>query len=439
MFARPKGIYMNQVVATDAARAATLAVLERLNRGYAPRDFAVRFWDGSTVEPEPGEPARFTLVLNHPGALRLMLWPFNKASVGEAYIYDDIDLEGDLRSFFRLMAHWQLHKLSALEKAGLFRKLLALPSTGGKPRPERAAKLPGSQRSLARDQRAVQYHYDDPPSSFFALFLDKYMLYTCGYFADPSEDIDTAQERKLDYICRKLRLKPGERLIDIGCGWGGLITYAAKHYGVRSFGVTVCGQQVEWAKRRIAELGVGDRCEVKFQDYRELSEAEPFDKAVCVGLTEHLGEKMLPTLFGKVYRLLKPGGVYLHHGIMFRPYTPYPPWRAFGLKYVFPDGEIIPIPQMLDHLAAAGFEIRDTESLREHYYHTLGCWLARLEANHAEAVRLTDEICYRIHRIYLAGAQQGFKTALYNLHQTLVVKSGEDFSGLPLSRGDWYR
>jgi len=264
------------------------------------------------------------------------------------------------------------------------------------------------------------------------------MQYTCGYFADESETIDQAQERKLDYICRKLRLKPGERLIDFGCGWGGLITFAAKNYGVKAVGVSISQEQIRWTNREIEKEGLGGRCRIENMDYRKVPESEQFDKAVSVGFTEHLGEKMMPTLFAKVWRLLRPGGQYLHHAISFRPNTPYPDWRAFALKYVFPDGELVPITKTVTLLAAAGFEIRDVESLREHYMWTLRCWLRRLEENHAEAVRLTDEVNYRIFRIYFAGAFEGFRRGLYNLNQTLVVKSGEDVSGLPLTRGEWY-
>jgi cyclopropane-fatty-acyl-phospholipid synthase len=416
------------------------AFLLRLIDGYSPRDFAVRFWDGSTRDPDPGQPARFTLVVRHPGALRQMFWPFNKASVGEAYIYDDVDIEGDIDAFFKLTRFLDRRRsaLTAWQKLGLFRQMLAMPNESRARRGRQGVKLSGSQRTPQRDRQAIEYHYDGPPGEFFALFLDRYMQYTCGYFANPDEDIDTAQERKLDYICRKLRLKPGERLIDFGCGWGGLITYAAKHYGVHALGVSISNEQIKWTNREIERMGVQDRCRIEYCDYRAMPEDQSFDKAVSVGFIEHLGEKMMPTFFGKVGRLLRHQGLYLHHAITFKPFTPLPPWRAFALKYVFPDGELVPIHRTVHHLAAAGFEVRDVESLREHYISTLQCWLRRLEENHAEAARLTDEVNYRIFRIYFAGAIQGFRFGLYNLYQTLVVKSGDTVSGLPLTRADWY-
>ncbi|HWY86844.1 MAG TPA: cyclopropane-fatty-acyl-phospholipid synthase family protein [Gemmataceae bacterium] len=429
---------MSQSTLSPTVAGPSLTFLRHLLEGYGPRDFAIRFWDGTSIEPDAGQSAQFTLVLHHAGSVRQMFWPFNKSAMGEAYIYNDFDIEGDMQAFMDLTKYLRERRFSALQKLGLLRQLMAMPNT---PRPRtgrQGAQLQGGKRSADRDRQAIEYHYDGQPAEFFALFLDRYMQYTCGYFADESESIDQAQERKLDYICRKLRLKPGERLIDFGCGWGGLITFAAKNYGVKAVGVSISQEQIRWTNREIDRFGVRDRCRIENLDYRKVPETELFDKAVSVGFIEHLGEKMMPTFFGKVWRLLRPQGLYLHHGITFRPNTPFPSWRAFALKYVFPDGELVPITKTVHHLAAAGFEIRDVESLREHYIYTLRCWLRRLEENHAEAVRLTDEVNYRIFRIYFAGAIQGFRTALYNLNQTLVVKSGDNVSGLPLTRAAWY-
>ena len=414
----------------------SLTFLQELSEG-APRDFAVRFWNGWVWEPDGGREPRCTIVLKHPGAVRQMFWQPNKAAFGEAYIYDDFDIEGDILAIFPWIRYLQLHKPRGLAHLRKALQVLKMPIQSTRERNSASAKLAGRQHSESRDQQAVRYHYDRPPE-FYALFLDRRMQYSCGYFAHENDDIETAQEQKLDYICRKLRLQPGERLIDFGCGWGGLITFAAKHYGVQAVGVTISKEQFARAQRRIRDEGLEDRCRVELCDYRNVPESEQFDKAVSVGFIEHLGERMMPTFFGKVRRMLRPGGLYLHHGITLKPFSTYPDWRAFTLKYVFPDGELAPIDRTVSQLAKAGFEVRDVESLREHYMLTLERWLRRLEQSPEQVKALTDEVTYRIYRIYLAGALHGFKWGIYNLYQTLVINSGEAPTDLPLTRADWY-
>ncbi|HEY8505452.1 MAG TPA: cyclopropane-fatty-acyl-phospholipid synthase family protein [Gemmataceae bacterium] len=341
-------------LAEGRALAASRSLLETLTEGYGPRDFAVRFWDGSTWEPDPGQPARFTLALNHPGAVRAMFWPFNNAGLGEAYIYDDFDIEGDAIAFVGLLRYVVNRKWTIGQKANILWRLSRLPKEE-KPRVGRgAARLSGGYRSPERDRQAISYHYDQP-GEFFQLFLDPHAQYSCAYFKTPDDDLETAQRQKLDLICRKLRLKPGERLLDIGSGWGGLVMHAAKHYGVNAFGITLSRRQFEWAERRIREEGLQDRCRVECRDYRDLSESEPFDKAVSVGVAEHFGERMMPVFFDKLWKVMRPGGVYLHHCITLKNFMPYPRWTAFARKYVFPDGEVRPLLTSLRAGEQAGF------------------------------------------------------------------------------------
>lgn len=415
----------------------SLSFFDELLKDYHPRDFAVRLWDTSSIEPESGQTARFTLVINSPGALRRMFWSPSEISLGEAYIYGDIDLEGNCESVFSLAEYLLGNPIKFARKSRLATKLLKLPSEK-KPREGRQeAKLSGSRHSIDRDRKAVTYHYD-VSNDFFASYLDKNMVYSCGYFDSEDDDIDTAQERKLDYICRKLRLKEGENLLDIGCGWGGLVIHAAKNYGVNAIGITLSEPQAELANRRIDEAGLSDRCRVEIRDYREFGEPSSVDKLVSVGMFEHVGESKLPEYFEKAKTLLKPGGVFLNHGIACNVSQIGNKAPSFSDHYVFPDGELLPINRTLQVAEKEGFEVRDVESLREHYAMTLRRWVSRLEANRDRSVAAADETTYRIWRLYMSGSAHGFETGRLNVYQTLLVKSDKSSSGLPLTRDEWY-
>lgn len=413
-------------------------ILAELSAGY-PGNFTVRLWDGSVWQPGAG-PAPFGLVLKHPGALRAMFWPFNPVAFGESYIFDDFDLEGDifaLTGWLRHLVARQEH-VRLWDKLRLLRGLLKLPREHNPRDRSKAGRPTEGDHSIAKEREAISYAYD-LPAAFYRLFLDPHMQYTCGYFADPAEDLDAAQERKLDYICRKLRLRPGERFVDFGCGWGNLVAFAAKRYGVRAVGVTLSAEQAKCAEETIAGAGVADRARIVTCDYREFSDPEPFDKASSVGMSEHIGNANLPVFLGKIAGCLRPGGAYLHHCITLRPNTPYPRWTPFARKYVFPNGELQTILHVLTCAAGAGFDIRDVENLREHYVLTLEHWVRRLEVNRAKALELTDEVGYRVFRLYMAGATMGFRTGIYNLNQYLLVKSHPDgTTGLPLTRSAWY-
>jgi cyclopropane-fatty-acyl-phospholipid synthase len=298
--------------------------------------------------------------------------------------------------------------------------------------------LKGKRHSIERDRQAVTYHYD-VSNDFYALFLDKNLIYSCAYFQTPEEALDIAQERKLDYICRKLRLRPGQRLLDIGCGWGGLVIHAAKYYGVDATGITLSQPQADLANERIATAGLSDRCRVLVRDYREVDEPGGYDALASVGMFEHVGEKMLPTYFSRAWDLLIPGGVFLNHGITRRFDTPAHNERSFSDAYVFPDGELTPISASLHTAEEAGFEVRDVESLREHYMLTLRQWVSRLEEHYDQALQYVDEPTYRVWRLFMSGSAYGFDVGQLNLHQALLVRPGKDGrSGIPLTRADWY-
>jgi len=266
-----------------------------------------------------------------------------------------------------------------------------------------------------RDREAVTYHYDRPPE-FFASFLDRRLVYSCAYFADEEEALDAAQERKLDYLCRKLRLEPGERLLDIGCVFGALAIHAATRYGAQVDAITLSRGQADVARTRAHEAGVADRCRIEVRDYRQLEGRERYDKMVSVGIFEHVGETLLEPYFAIAHRLLRPRGVFLNHGIA-RP-RQVRRTSPFVERYVFPDGELVPISVTLRAAERAGLEVRDVESLREHYALTLRQWVERLQDNREAAAAAAGELSYRVWRLYMAGAAHAFATGSLTIFQT---------------------
>ncbi len=429
---------------SDQAVQTTLSVLKDLLGQDLPgstqqRNFVVRLWDGTTWQPEPesAESKRFTLVLQHPGALRRMFLPPSELNLGEAYIYNDFDIEGDITAVFPLADQFINRQWGKVAQVRYGKRLLSLPKTSQARSGDTAAKLRGARHSKERDRQAVTYHYNRS-NDFYALWLDQRMVYSCAYFATPDDDLDTAQQRKLEYICRKLRLRPGERLLDIGCGWGGLVIYAAQQYGVEAYGITLSQPQAELAQQRIQQAGLTEHCRVEVRDYRDMNEANSFDKIVSVGMFEHVGEKLLPIYFRRALQLLRPGGVFLNHGIASETALQMQQRESFVSTYVFPDGELVPISSTLRAAERSGFEVRDVESLREHYVLTLRHWLQRLEAHADEARKLTSDITYRIWRLYIAGSAYSFQVGRNNIYQALLAKSEQGESRLPLTRADWY-
>ena len=413
----------------------TLQLLDELFSRNSDR-FGVRLWDG-TVWPD-NRPRSAILVLKHPGALRAMLLPGSVIALSEAYLYDDIDVEGDFLAVFEWANDLVRHTANWKDKLSVARDLMRLPNQMN-PRVSRRgpAKLSGKRHSIERDRQAVAYHYN-VSNDFYALFLGQRMVYTCAYFRTHEDSLDQAQEQKLEHICRKLRLKPGQRMLDIGCGWGGLVLYAAEKYGVDATGVTLSRPQVELANQRIAAAGLGDRCRVQYRDYREVDET--YDVLVSIGMFEQVGEDQLPVYFKHANQILHPGGVFLNHGIARRAGDPTWSYQAFSDAYVFPDGGLSPISHTLHVAEESGFEVRDVESLREHYIQTLTRWVASLENRHSEALACVDEPTFRVWRAYLSASKFGFLMGRLNIYQSLLFKpAGFGPSGLPLTREDWYR
>jgi cyclopropane-fatty-acyl-phospholipid synthase len=430
-----------------------------------PRAFDVWLWDGTHL-PAVVRPT-FSLILKNPGTLRRMFTLPIELSLGEAFIYGDFDLEGDLFSAFSLIDEITARTFSPSDIVALTRDLLALPRPDSTRRFGRGpARLRGVLHSRERDRAAIEYHYD-VGNDFYSLWLDRHMQYSCAYFPTGTEALETAQERKMEHLCRKLRLQPGERLLDIGCGWGGLTMYAARNYGVRVLGVTLSQKQADYANRAIVRADLGHRASVKLRDYRDLG-AESFDKIVSVGMFEHVGRSHLPEYFAQVYRLLKPGGLFLNHGISRRASVQYaitpsqklccPPsqlatksssWQkfiernvlgsgTFVWRYIFPDGELTPVSEVNTLAESAGFEVYDVENLREHYALTLRHWVNRLEAHRVEAIKAVGEVTYRTWRLYMSASAHGFESGNINVNQTLLAKMDKGRRSVPMTRADLY-
>jgi cyclopropane-fatty-acyl-phospholipid synthase len=379
---------------------------------------AVELWNGKRYQLSGETPV--TLRIPGAGALKYFIGA-DLAKLGEAYVEGHIDVDGPIREVLR--AAEGLSRFLGGDKKGRRPRLLNL-------------------HTKARDASAIRYHYD-VSNEFYALFLDREMVYSCAYFKTGDEDIHTAQAQKLDHICRKLRLEPGDRFLDIGCGWGALVRWAAKHYGVDATGITLSRNQHKLANERIAAEGLGERCRVLLQDYRDVAGEAQFDKIASVGMFEHVGLKNLPVYFAAIRRLLKDGGIAMNHGIT----AIDPDSRAVGLgggefigKYVFPHGELPHISLALREMSAAGLEVMDVETLRLHYARTLWHWSARLEASLEQARRYTEEKRVRIWRTYLAGCAHAFERRWVTIQQVLVAKTLDPRANpLPWTRDYMYR
>jgi cyclopropane-fatty-acyl-phospholipid synthase len=379
---------------------------------------AIELWNGKRYQLSGETPV--TLRIPGAGALKYFIGA-DLAKLGEAYVEGHIDVDGPIREVLR--AAEGLSRFLGGDKKGRRPRLLNL-------------------HTRARDASAIQYHYD-VSNEFYALFLDREMVYSCAYYKTGDEDIHAAQAQKLDHICRKLRLEPGDRFLDIGCGWGALVRWAAKHYGVDATGITLSRNQHQLASERIAAEGLSERCRVLLQDYRDVPGEAVFDKVSSVGMFEHVGLKNLPVYFGAIHRLLKDGGIAMNHGIT----AIDPDSRAVGLgggefigKYVFPHGELPHLSLALREMAAAGLEVMDVETLRLHYARTLWQWSARLEANLEAARRHTEEKRVRIWRTYLAGCAHAFEKRWVTIQQVVVTKTGDPRANpLPWTREHLYR
>jgi cyclopropane-fatty-acyl-phospholipid synthase len=400
----------------------------------------MRCWDSSTLGPDHS-PA--TLVVHSPTALRRLLWAPNELGLGRAYVAGELDIEGDVYTALNLrdlVAEQDRQARVSLGMGGWADAVRAARTLGvlgpPAPTPPEEARLRGRRHSKERDAAAVAHHYDIS-NDFYRLVLGPTLTYSCAYFTTPDAGLDEAQEAKYELICRKLGLQPGMRLLDVGCGWGGMLLHAARAYDVRGVGVTLSSRQAELASKRVAEAGLADRIEIRKQDYRDIDDG-PYDAISSIGMFEHVGLAKLGEYFAKLHSLLRPGGRLLNHGIS-RPSGPSSFDRhSFIERYVFPDGEVHEVGSVVSALQANTLEVRDVHSLREHYARTLRHWVANLQANWDEAVRVTGEARARIWLLYMAGSAMNFEAGRTSIHQVLAVKAEPDgSSGMPLTRDEW--
>jgi cyclopropane-fatty-acyl-phospholipid synthase len=379
---------------------------------------AITLWNGTRVTPT--EQPQVSVTVRSPKVLRSLVRP-TMGKLARYYVEEDLDVEGEAREVIRVSE--------------------ALSGVAAAPHGASARLRKWIGHSRLFDSKAIRYHYD-VSDEFFGLWLDRRRVYSCAYFKRGEDTLDVAQEQKLDHICRKLALRPGERFLDIGCGWGALITWAAEHYNVRATGVTLSQNQYDYARKRIAEQGLQDVCEVKLLDYRDVPEEESYDKIASVGMFEHVGRKNLGGYFGKIFRLLRPGGLLLNHGITLNSVGHEELGSDIGSfidDYVFPGGELSHISRVVEQMSLQGLESWDVESLRPHYARTLWHWVERLEANREAALAAVGEKAYRIWRIYMAGSAHAFERGWMSVHQVLAGRQTTDGRlALPATREYMY-
>ncbi|EFE79076.1 putative cyclopropane fatty acid synthase [Streptomyces sp. HCCB10043] len=417
-----------------------------------PLPLRLRAWDGSEAGPSTGP----VLVIRDRRALHRLAWKPGELGLARAWVAGEIDIEGDLYEGLARISGlvWDRGE-SETKRPALLRTLTALrdprnlrlaadvlalagPALPPAPPREEAVSHRGPLHSLRRDRHAISHHYD-VGNDFYSLVLGPSMVYSCAYWEDPSSTLEDAQHAKLDLICRKLGLKPGQRLLDVGCGWGSMVLHAVQHYGVEAVGVTISEEQAALARKRLAEAGCTDRAEIRVQDYREIDDG-PFDAISSIGMAEHVGSAQYRAYARILHSLLKPGGRLLNHQIARRPLKNEDAYEIdeFIDRYVFPDGELAPVATTAALLEDAGFEVRDVEALREHYALTLRAWVTNLENHWSEATRLTTPGRARVWRLYMAASALAFEQNNIGVNQILAVRTTTAGNAkMPPTRGQW--
>jgi cyclopropane-fatty-acyl-phospholipid synthase len=397
--------------------ARTAALCREIERALPDRPFAIEFWDGGRVPPTNG--AGPTLRFNSPRAISHVLRAPGQLGLGRAYVYGDIETD-DLDGVIALIGRWKPPPLGPAARARFAAAAVRAAGLHRPPPPPAAELRPrGRLHTRRRDAEAVRHHYD-VSNEFFALFLDETMTYSCALFEEGTETLADAQERKLEVICRKLELQPGQRVLDIGCGWGSFPIHAAREHGVSALGITLSEPQARLAAERVREAALEDRVEIRVMDYRELG-SERFDAVISIGMVEHVGVAQIDKYASVIARVLEPGGAVLNHGIVRVPSQQGGVHRGgeFSQRYVFPDGELLNLSRMLAAFERTGFETLHVENLHTDYAETLRHWITRLDERIDEAERLAGAERVRVWRLYLRAARNSFEVGDNAVYQLL--------------------
>jgi len=392
---------------------------------------AIQLWEGSQIAASPD--TECCIIFHDPGVIRELVLYRSLSRLTEAYLDGSISVNGNMETLFDLEKHLKKMHLSLGKKWRLLWLALQLP---GRHHAAAITKQSTKKTTHKNSSASIAHHYD-VSNEFYQLWLDPEMVYSCAYFSNEQQSLAEAQREKLDYLCRKLRLQPGQTLLDIGCGWGALAIHAARHYGVTVHGITLSKAQQQFANKRVLAEGLEDQVKIELLDYRDLPERAEYDRVVSVGMFEHVGLKNFPTYFGTVKRVLKSGGLFLNHGITSDTRWRRTPVTRFINRYIFPDGELTRVSEVADAMEQAGFEVLDTEGLRRHYAYTLRRWVQALEASREKAISQTSEATYRLWRLYMAGSAYFFNQGSIGVHQ-LLVGHQQDPLPIPLRRDDLY-
>ena len=398
----------------------TAPLRRELAAALPQRPFAVRFWDGTVVEAtEPDAP---TFDFRSPDALAQVIRAPGELGLGRAYVLGLVETD-DIEKSLRVVDTFEPPRLSPAQIAKLGVALIRACGLVKLPRvPASELRLTGERHTVGRDRRAVSYHYD-AGNAFFALFLDPSMTYSCAYFKGGAETLADAQQAKLRLVCTKLGLQEGERVLDVGCGWGSFAIHAATHFGVEVVGVTLSAEQVKLGRERVREAGLEDRVTLRLADYRELG-GETFDAISSIGMVEHVGEERIDLYMRTLSELLRPGGRLLNHGIAKLMDFDTKDEGAFSERFVFPDGVPLPLSRIVGAMEHTGLVVRHVEGLPEDYARTLTHWITSYEDRYDEAVRLAGEERARVWRLYLRAARAGFTTGWASVYQVLASKPG---------------